>query len=299
MKNWIITLLITVSACTLSAQTQLVVLGVAQDAGYPQAGCNKTCCTQAKHSNYTACLALVIDQEYWLFDATPDIKEQMKLLADTLDWGKQVMPSGIFLTHAHIGHYTGLMHFGREVMGTQGLLVYTMPRMAEFISSNGPWSQLVELKNISLTVKEENNEIPLNNSAKITPLLVPHRDEYSETVGFLMEVNEKRILFIPDIDKWEKWETNINDIIQEVDYAFLDGTFFNGEELPGRDMSEIPHPFVEESMTRFEDLPKSERKKIHFIHFNHTNPLLWNKEVVEKVEKMGFKVARTGMRIKL
>jgi len=28
-----------------------------------------------------------------------------------------------------MGHYTGLMHFGREVMGTNNLPVYAMPKM--------------------------------------------------------------------------------------------------------------------------------------------------------------------------
>ena len=275
----------------------IVVLGVAQDAGYPQAGCNKDCCKDAwenpaKRKN-VSCLALVdpISKEQWIFDATPDVKFQLQLL------GKKsgINPlSGVFLTHAHMGHYTGLMHFGREVMGCNNLPVYCMERMQNFIKTNAPWNQLVEIENINLKFLKNDSSIELNQRISVTPFLVPHRDEYSETVGYKIKANNKSLIFIPDIDKWEQWETNITELIKKVDYAFLDATFYKKGELK-RDMSEIPHPFVEESMELFSNLSEKDKQKVHFIHFNHTNPLLINGSNAQKeVSEKGFNLTREG-----
>lgn len=283
----------------------LVVLGTAQDAGYPQIGCDKECCTAYWHGKeekeHVTSLALVDRKanQYWLFEATPDINTQLHTLQGYLV-DENYAPDGIFITHAHIGHYTGLMHFGREVMGAKGIPVFAMPKLYSFIRTNGPWSQLVSLENISLQQLREDSNIAISSSFKITPLKVPHRDEFSETVGFIIESFKKKVLFIPDIDKWEKWDKDIIEQISKVDIALLDGTFYKNGELPGRDMSEVPHPFVEESIQKFSSLPDSVKSKIVFIHFNHTNPLL-KKDSPEKkeVKDKGFDVAEEGMMIEL
>jgi pyrroloquinoline quinone biosynthesis protein B len=59
-------------------------------------------------------------------------------------------------------------------------------------------------------------------------------------------------------------------------------------------MSEIPHPFVEESMKVFESLSIEEKRKIQFIHFNHTNPLIWDNEARKAVENQGYQIAKQG-----
>ena len=275
----------------------VMVLGVAQDAGYPQMNCKKDCCRAAWENpslqRNTSCLAILdpTTNDQWIIDATPNIKEQLQLLKSKTGTEKI---NGVLLTHAHIGHYTGLMHLGREVMGTNKTPVFAMPRMKTFLEENGPWNQLVELKNISLQALKSDSTINLNENIKVTPFLVPHRDEFSETVGYKIMINNKSLIFIPDIDKWEKWETNISELIQKVDYAFLDATFYKNGEL-SRDMSKIPHPFVQESMELFSTLTKTDKKKVHFIHFNHTNPLLIEgSSAKNEVLKNGFNLAKEG-----
>ena len=284
----------------------LVVLGIAQDAGYPQIGCTKECCTaywkNKEGKKYITCLALVDRKEnqYWLFEATPDIAEQLHSLQPYLTSKDDYSPDGIFISHAHIGHYSGLMQLGREAMSAQSVPVWVMPRLDSFIRNNGPWSQLVSLKNIQLKNLQADSAVSLNTSLKVTPFKVPHRDEFSETVGFVIESNKKKILFIPDIDKWGKWDRNIANEIKKVDIALIDGTFYANGELPGRNMSEVPHPFVAESIQLFSSLPATEKAKIRFIHFNHTNPLIKNRSVEkDKVKKAGFGVTREGMIIEL
>lgn len=284
----------------------LVVLGTAQDAGYPQAGCEKACCTAYREGKeekkHVVSLALVdrTANQYWLFEATPDIGDQLYKIQDYLPAKSNYSPDGIFITHAHIGHYAGLLQLGREVMGAKNIPVWAMPRMDSFLRNNAPWSQLVNLQNIQLQSLKADSAVSLNTSFKITPVQVPHRDEFSETVGFIIESDKKKILFIPDIDKWEKWDKDIAALVDKVDIALLDGTFYKNGELPGRDMKEVPHPFVEESMQRFAALPVAVKSKIVFIHFNHTNPLL-KKQSAEKeaVKAAGFGVAEEGMLIEL
>ena len=306
MKNLIYLIIIFSFACNQPAEkipttAYVMVLGVAQDAGYPQMNCKKECCAAAwsntELQRTTSCLAIVdpISKEQWIIDATPNIKEQLQLLKQKTGTEKL---DGILLTHAHMGHYTGLMHFGREVMGTDNLPVFAMPKMKTFLEENGPWSQLVKLENINIKALKSDSTFSLNERIKIIPFLVPHRDEFSETVGYKIMINNKSLIFIPDIDKWGKWETNITELIKKVDYAFLDATFYKNGELK-RDMSEIPHPFVEESMSLFSTLSDADKQKVHFIHFNHTNPLLIKGSTAQKeVLKKGFNLAEEGQIIK-
>jgi len=306
MKILIYLIIIFSFACNQSNdQTQtapyVIVLGVAQDAGYPQMNCEKKCCEEAWENpelqKTTSCLAIIdpLSNEQWIIDATPNIKEQLQLLKQKTGTEKL---DGVLLTHAHMGHYTGLIHFGKEVMGTNNMSVYTMPKMKNFLEKNGPWSQLVKLENIDLKAIKSDSIFNLNKRIKIKPFLVPHRDEFSETVGYEIIINNKSLIFIPDIDKWETWETSITELIKKVNYAFLDATFYKNGELK-RDMSEIPHPFVEESMRLFSKLSKNDKEKIHFIHFNHTNPLLQEGNNAQKeVLKKGFNLAKEGQIIK-
>lgn len=282
----------------LATDPYLIVLGIAQDAGYPQVGCEKNCCTHLKKhpedARRVSCLGLVdpISKSCWLLDATPDFPSQHD---EVLRLANAPILQGVFLTHGHIGHYTGLMYLGREVMGAKEMPVYTMPRMTEFLTTNGPWSQLVSLQNISLQPIQADSMIRLNERLSVTPFRVPHRDEFTETVGYRISGPNRSVLFIPDIDKWAKWERDIFSEIEDVDLAFIDGSFFQEGELPGRNMAEIPHPFVVESMETLMSLSNSNKAGVHFIHFNHTNPLLLpGSEARTKVLKSGFQIAEEG-----
>ncbi len=285
----------------------VVVLGIAQDGGYPHAGCNRSCCqdafTNPARGRHVSSLAIVDpgSGERWIIDCTPDFRFQLKDLG-RLQPAREGRPplDGILLTHAHIGHYSGLVHLGREVMGTRNVPVFAMPRMAEFLRSQGPWSQLVSLGNIQLRPLEAEKPIALNERITVTPILVPHRDEFSETVGFQVQGPRRQVLFIPDIDKWERWDRQIEKMVVQSDRAYLDGTFFTTDELPGRDISEIPHPFIIESIRRFAVLPDQQREKIRFIHLNHTNPALERGSAARKqVNRAGMAVARQGEKFPL
>ena len=284
----------------------LILLGTLQDAGAPQINCNKKCCQglfeQADLVRRVSSLGLLDfnTQKKYLFDATPDISKQLHALKKASPIASSSIVDGIFLTHAHIGHYTGLMYLGKEAVNATEVSVFAMPKMSSFISNNGPWSQLVTNRNIALQPLVANQAISLSPRLQVTPFLVPHRDEYSETVGYLIEGPHKKALFIPDIDKWNRWELNLTTELKKVDYAFLDATFYSAKELGNRDMSQIPHPSVLETIQTLKDLSMEERAKVIFTHFNHTNPLLDNaSEATKKVLALGFQIGRIHDRFPL
>lgn len=277
----------------------LIVLGTIQDAGSPHMACQKSCCEELfKNPDPTrkvVSLGIIdpLEKKYWLIEASPDFPSQCKILKSTAGFNHKETPDGIFLTHAHIGHYTGLMYLGKESMNSVNIPVYAMPKMEEFLTNNGPWSQLLKIQNIKLCKINSEEKIQLSRTISITPFLVPHRDEFSETVGYKIEGPKKTILFIPDIDKWEKWGKELVKEIKKVDLALLDGTFYDSKEINNRNISEIPHPFVTETMGLLENEAKKQKAKIKFIHLNHTNPLLDSFSLESNtLIKNGFSIAK-------
>ncbi len=282
---------------------ELLVLGTGQDGGAPQLGNPDDPAWQDPSLRLLVTSVAAINhatEERILFDATPDLREQLQTLDLAMARADRPGLEAIFLTHAHIGHYTGLMYLGFESMGAQSVPVYAMPDMSNFLFSNGPWDQLVRYENIDLEplLPEQPVEIA---GLRVTPVLVPHRQEYSETVAFHIQGETRSALYLPDIDSWEEWDemgVRIEDWIASVDYAYLDATFFADGEIPGRDMSGFPHPMIRHSMARFSDLPDVEKSKIRFIHFNHTNPVRYpDSPERQEVLDAGYGLATRGERV--
>ena len=269
---------------------EAIVLGTAQDGGIPQLGCNCPRCQVAwmdsSQRRLVASLGIV-DHEakaFWLVDASPDILEQIHLL--TSDYPTYRL-AGVLLTHAHIGHYLGLAFLGRESWSRQSLPVLCTQRMGDFLQANQPWKQLIDLSNIALTIIEPGVPMKLTSAVTVAPVLVTHRDELSDTVAFSIAGPTKQLVYCPDIDRWEG---KILDAIGNADIALLDGTFYSADELPGRNVSEIPHPCIADSMKSFEGFETA----IHFIHLNHSNQLLSDSALVTELETLGFGLGKRG-----
>lgn len=291
----------------ISANSVLVkVLGTAQDGGLPQAACYCPHCQRARRDRsfrrLVTSIAIINERskEIYLIDATPDIREQLDILF-AAGWlqerGKRNPVDAILLTHAHMGHYSGLVHLGREAASTRELAVYCSESMADFIESNGPWSLMVKLDNIRLNRIKAGKIIKLEEEVSFRAIAVPHRAEFTDTMAFEIVGPKKSLLYLPDIDRWEPVEKEIREILSRVDYAFLDGTFYSADELPGRDISEIPHPLISHTMNLFEDVVKKTKCSIYFTHLNHTNRLLDDGEAMTQLQKRGFKIAEEEMEL--
>jgi len=281
------------------------VLGTAQDGGLPQIGCYCRNCIRAREdqrfSRLISSLAILDlkEKKYFILDATPDIRVQSHMALTRLSLeqhGRKNSPHAIILSHAHIGHYTGLMFFGYEAMSTHKLPVYCSPRLRSFLTKNGPWSQLVRLENISLFTLSFEKILFLTPRISISSFLVPHRDEYSDTLGFIIAGKKKKLLYIPDIQSWEAWNRSIVEETKKVDYGLLDGTFFCSEELPGRNLTKIGHPFITTSLETLKDVAKKGKTKIYFTHLNHTNLALDPEgKALKEIKTKGFNLASDGM----
>ena len=292
-----------ISTSVNSQSEYIYILGNTQDAGLPHIGCQHPFCEDnfnVYEEHYTTSIAVVNSdlKKYILFEATPDITFQLNNLKKNI-FDEFLLPESIYITHAHIGHYTGLMYFGREALGSKDLLVKVLPRMSNFLQNNGPWSQLVDINNIK--IKEINFGLSTNelNNINVTPVQVPHRDEYSETAGYIIKGKNKKALFIPDIDKWEKWDRDLSQLAKDFDFLLIDATFYNSKEI-NRDINEIPHPLVTETIDLLSGLNIENRNKIYFIHMNHTNMMLDpNSELSKLITSKGFNIARLGQKLYL
>ena len=289
---------------------RLRVLGTAQDGGFPHAACSCERCERARHDpeieRLVASLALIAnDGRVFLVDATPDIRRQLNRLDDVKQRPGRVdrtPVNGVFLTHAHLGHYTGLGFLGFEAIHAQETPLYATPRMVEFLSSNGPWSQLVDLRNVVPVKLTPGEPLVLEEQLSVTAFRVPHRDEFADTVGFLFAGPERRIFYVPDTDGWEHWETPLEDWLeqQRVDVAIVDGTFFSMDEMPGRDVSAIGHPLVIDTIERLRDRVAAGTLQVFFTHFNHSNPVLdADGERRRQIEAAGFGVLDDGLELPL
>jgi pyrroloquinoline quinone biosynthesis protein B len=286
MRSALIALVLAFLAAPMASQSQntggpqwtLVVLGIAQDGGIPHIGCTTGVCADIRagrrKAEKVASLGLIErgTGEAYLFDATPDLPAQLQRLTG----GEE--PNGIFLTHAHIGHYTGLMYLGREAMAARHVNVYGSERMLTFLRTNGPWNLLVQHGHIALGTVPIDTRVTLAAGLHVTGFKVPHRDELSDTIGYLIQGPRASAIYVPDTDRWETWPRSIRELAAKADLLFLDGTFASPSELPGRDITEIPHPMM--SATR--QLLRGTSAKLWFIHLNHTNKELEAADVVRE-----------------
>src|SRR5829696_9704291 len=229
----------------LAQGPRVVVLGTAQDGGMPQTSCEHAACAAArkdpKLARRVASLAVVAGGRTFLVDATPDLPAQIQEVHAFRPFPQgrvdRAPVDGVLLTHAHIGHYLGLAHFGFESLNTKDIPVYVTPRMAEYLRTSGPWSQLVKLGNIALREIRPGAAFQLEEGLTVTPIQVPHRDEYSDTMAFVIRGGSKALLYVPDTDSWKAWARPLPEVLEaeKIDFALLDATFYSPDELPDRD----------------------------------------------------------------
>ena len=232
------------------------VLGIAQDAGVPHAGCSCPRCEGHRAAPlYPACLGLV-GQRTYLIDATPAFPDQIRMLP--------AFPAGVLLTHTHMGHVAGLLQLGEEACDAQGVDVYATPAVCEFLAENEPWRRLVLRSNIRLVSQDAGASVHLEEGLEVESFAVHHRD--LDTVGYFVRGARRTLLYLPDIDRWD---VDLPALLDRCDLALLDGSFYTRDELPRQ--GEIPHPPITETLDL---LAPEDAAKVRFTHFNHTNPVL-------------------------
>ena len=280
--------------------TELVLLGIAQDGGRPQAGCSKSCCiglAPNEHSFPTS-LGIIGQNKLHIIDVTRNLGNQLQYLDNRV-------PDEVWLTHAHVGHVDGLGLFGRETMNVKGAKLHVSNLMLELINQTPHWQIMLEQGVFSID-EINNGESRQQTGFSITPILVPHRGELSDTHAFIIRGDNKSLLYLPDHDSWDEtlslygmntireWLASLN-----VDIALLDGTFWSADELSSRNQENVPHPPIKQTLELLGYKQQGD-PEIIFFHLNHTNPVYdrWSEEHSQVVE-MGWRVANQGMRFTL
>lgn len=290
----------------------VLVLGTAQDGGMPQIACTCDACESARRDPDTRRLItslLLVDpssDKRWLFDAGPELPEQVELarghghVGQNTARGRPALFDGVFITHAHLGHYAGLLYLGREAYGSEPMNIFGTPQLLNFLGSNGPWSLLFRAGHAEGNALAPGATAALTEALSVSAIQVPHRDEFSDTVAFRIEGPHRALLYLPDIDKWDRWSTSLEGVLKTVDFALIDGTFYGPGELPGRDMAQVPHPFIVETMEHLAPLSATERGKVYFTHLNHSNPAAAPDGVAAAaIKRAGFHVLEEGARFQL
>lgn len=272
------------------------VLGTAQDGGFPQIGCYcENCCAARENpglARNVVSLGILnfATEKSFMIEATPDAARQVEMIHAVdprfkRDRAKGNPIDGLLLTHADVGHYTGLVQFCPEITPVRNLPVYCTPIMAKFLSDNEPWKFMVRRHIIELQTFDFYKRVEIDDGIEFEAIKVPH-DKHSDMAGYKIFGPDKTLLFIPDIDQWEERFLNI---VDSVDYAFVDATFYS--ERLGSKM----HPLIIESMEFFKDIIKDNKPCIYFIHLNHNNLVLGKDRSIRKsLEDKGFHIADDG-----
>lgn len=275
---------------------RVVVLGSGQDGGVPQTGFHPSA---GPPRTATSIAVVTREGSAVLLDASPDLRTQQRRLLDTDPWyGSRRSGSAfdaVFLTHAHMGHYTGLVHFGPEAHNTDRLPVYMTESMGKYLTANQPWSRLFRLGNLESRIIRAGESVNPVAGVSIRPFLVPHRAEFTDTVGFSITAPGLSVCYLPDIDAWEPWKEAM-EVLAAHSVVLVDGTFYDESEPSGRSSDEVPHPPIRESLDRFAEIANS--TDVIFIHLNHSNPAADPESgAARMVRDRGYRIAVDGMSI--
>ncbi|MFB6294766.1 MAG: MBL fold metallo-hydrolase [Candidatus Nanohaloarchaea archaeon] len=268
------------------AAVKAEILGSVQDGGVPHLGCTCATCERARddpsQQRYATSMKVYHEENdvTYLFDASPDIRFQLS--DEFLD--------GIFLSHGHLGHISGLLYLGKESFNANMVDVHCSESVADFMHDSYPYRLLIDRNNIVVNEHEDGDHVELMD-LQVVPVEVVHRYVPTDMHAFRIESDDTTLFYMTDIDYWT------DDAIEEVenaDIAVVDGCFWSKEEIDRYER--VPHPPIKESLDVFADTDTD----IIFTHMNHTNPVLDpDSEERQQVEDAGFRVADEGMEIQL
>lgn len=242
-----------------------------------------------------SCVAIVSSAgSVVLLDASPDIRSQSQRLMSWYGYppGRSQFVDAVAVTHAHMGHYAGLLQFGKEAANTADIPLIGTPSFLGFLNANKPWDALIT--NGNLTPTPFDGLVAIDETLSLSHFAAPHRSEYTDTVGIsVLRNGHPWFLYLPDIDDWEAWP-EAGDVIASHDVCLLDATFATSDEVPHRDISSIRHPLVSDTIARFRKLTGS--TSIVLGHMNHTNPLADPaSETARIATEAGFRIASDGL----
>ena len=286
---------------------EVVVVGIAQDGGVPQAGCSCERCVSALNDPSkilypVSCVIRGLDGSVHLIEATRSLAHQLGIAANSLDEGDSLVPDSVSLTHAHLGHIDGIGQFGKEAMGGSRVPLFASSSVIRVLEERR-LSSPFQINGVSPGAPFSPTE---GCGFELDFVRVPHRDEYSDTHAIRVIGPNHSLLFLPDHDDWGGTlglvgQGGIRDWLDHmgVDFAMIDGTFWSDDELGGRDMAQVPHPTISESLELLGEKREGD-PEIIFIHLNHTNPAIDGDSIqAGHLSNLGWSIGEQGSKILL
>ena len=290
----------------LESDIEVLLLGTAQDGGYPQFGCtcaNCKLCYEGKIQPETPVSLAILDKRtknWWLVDATPQLNQQWAEFALILSEYKL---AGVILTHAHAGHYPGILYLGKECMNANKIPLYASVDMHRFLKANEPWGVMYRNENILQVDVSDKLPFKLTDTLSVIPHAVRHRADFTDTLAFTFIGEQKRLFFCPDIDAWDGMSESLSAVATANDVLLLDATFYVNNELPGRDTTTIPHPRVVQTVDLLVSSGVLQSQEhpcaVYLIHINHSNRLLTDVPLVQSLAEKGIQVGKKGLTWKI
>jgi len=235
-----------------------------------------------------------VDGSLHLIEASRALPDHLAIWSSALGLDTGIRPDSVCLTHAHLGHIDGLGQFGTEAMGMDGVPLFASSSVIGAIERRGVASPF-ECRAVEHGVGFQPSE---GCGFEYALVPVPHRAEESDTHAVVIRGPEDSVLFLPDHDDWSQtlgmhgadsirdWFSGLG-----VGIALIDGTFWDASELPEREISQIPHPMIAETLDRLGERRQGD-PEIRFVHMNHSNPVLDEaSEESGRVEALGWSVA--------
>tara|TARA_B100001250_G_scaffold50110_1_gene39175 strand:+ start:237 stop:1124 length:888 start_codon:yes stop_codon:yes gene_type:complete len=295
----------------MASGVSVTILGTAQDGGIPQAGCSCERCNEAHKDlrlrKYPVSLGIIgTDGSKHIIEVTKNLSEQLMIWST--NGNELFIPETVSITHLHLGHVEGIGQFGKPVMASKEVDVFLSHKNKNIFDERSDIKLMIEENNIRTHAKNFNQLFePMQGCGfSLQFISIPHRSELGDTAAIIIKGNKRNILFMPDQDSWEETleyysKENIREFLKmfDINEALIDGTFWSMEELPGRNISEIPHPTIQDSLKllgkRMENDPR-----ISFLHLNHSNPVndIGSKQR-KLVEENGWRVSEIGDVLKL
>lgn len=297
----------------------LKILGTAAGGGLPQWNCSCPNCQAVRQGqadvswlNQSSIAIQATEKDWFLVNASPDVRQQLELLRDTKLLSIRDNPiAGVILTDAEIDHTTGLIVLRESaqplrVYGTQIVkkaLTEGFPLLKTLESYCGvEWSNLKVGSTVSLT---PNLKVEIFALAAKAPKYMRSQNIAGDWViglTFSDRATGKVVTYAPGL---AELSDRLLKRFESSDCILVDGTFWQNDDLltlgistrTARDMGHLPLAGEDGSLQYLSQL-KRPRKIL--VHINNTNPIhIASSKERKMVEVAGIEVGCDGLTIQL
>jgi pyrroloquinoline quinone biosynthesis protein B len=297
---------------------KIIILGSGAGGGCPQWNSNSIACMRSRSNRrafpvMSQCsIAFSVDELNWfVVNASPDIRQQVdntvELWPITSGQIRNSPIKGVILTNAEIDSITGLLTLREK----HKFSLFATPAVQEILRNNLIFKVVDEnlVQRVPLRIDkplylEDDLVVKAFAVPGVNPLYTRKNNEIDDlefTIGILVEHKDKKVVFIPAC---AGLTSAVLDVMYKSDVVLFDGTFWTDEEMiklgagdkTSKQMGHVAINDLNGILSLSRDL---KIKSKYFIHMNNTNPILYDKDIIDYMIECGWKKTYDGQRIYL